>query len=299
MSDKLPLAIQKAVRQYAPIQSDGLIFYPVLVEEIDEYLTAQPALTAMQQAFPVRYVSMPLLSAYYGMEYEAQIKGEESEGLFFRALLILALSLRLGQGRDVMERVRLFKLIVDPQHPERLKSLKFQFNGEEICEITPIAFQRIRPIIAAQNGAELISEDANPDLVQAENDLADIKSPKLDVKIDNIIDTLSLVTGKDESEILQWPVAKLFRMRSALERMTEHVMCGIAEGGGASWKKGNPYPSLFFDRAKDETVGLMPLESFANGAGVGAIQNNTAADGQAPDLAAIAKGVKDFDNFYR
>ena len=297
---ELPLSIQKAVRQYAPIQTDGLIFYPVLVDEIDEYLIAKPSLTVMQQAFPVRFVSMPLLSAFYAMEYEAQLANEESSGMFYRALLMLALSLRLGQGKDATERVRAFQIIVDPEKPERLKMLRFRFNGEEICELTPMAYQRIRPIIAAQNGAELISEDANPELVQAEQDLAEIKAPKLDVKIENIIDTLVLYTGKDEGEILKWPVAKLFRLRDALERTVEHVVCGIAEGGGASWKKGNPYPSLFFDRLRDENMGLMPLESFANGAGVGAIQNQAAGGAEmAPDIAAIAKGVKDFDNFYR
>ena len=298
---ELPLSIKRAVRQYAPIQTDGLIFYPVLVDEIDEYLIAKPALTVMQQAFPVRLVSMPLLSAMYAIEYDAELAAnEEFAGLFYRALLMLALSLRLGQGKDAEERVRAFQIIVDPQKPERLKALRFRFNGEEICELTPMAFQRIRPIIAAQNGAELISEDANPELVQAEQDLAEIKAPKLDVKIENIIDTLVLFTGKDESEILKWPVAKLFRLRDALERSVEHVVCGIAEGGGAQWKKGNPYPSLFFDRLRDENMGLMPLESFANGAGVGAIQNQAAGGvDMSPDIAAIAKGVKDFDNFYR
>lgn len=296
---ELPLSIQKAVRQYAPIQTDGLIFYPVLVDEIDEYLIAKPSLTVMQQAFPVRFLSMPLLSAFYAMEYEAQLANEESSGMFYRALLMLALSLRLGQGKDATERVRAFQIIVDPEKPERLKALRFRFNGEEICELTPMAFQRIRPIVAAQNGAELISEDANPELVQAEQDLAEIKAPKLDVKIENIIDTLVLFTGKDESEILKWPVAKLFRLRDALERSVEHVVCGIAEGGGAQWKKGNPYPSLFFDRLRDENMGLMPLESFANGAGVGAIQNQAAGGADmSPDIAAIAKGVKDFDNLY-
>lgn len=298
---ELPLAIQKAVRRYAPIKTDGLIFYPICVEELDEFLVAKPALAAMQQAFPVRYVTMPLLSAFYAMEYDAAVNGGETTGLFYRALLMLALALRLGQGMDATERVRRFQILVSPDKPDKLVSLKFQLNGEETCTLSPVAFQRIRPILAAQNGVELVSDDANPELIQAEQDLAEAKSPKLEIKPENIIDTLSLVTGKDEDEIYKWPVAKLFRMRDAFERIVEHAVCGIAEGGGASWKKGNPYPSLFFDRAKDELIGLMSIESFANGAGVEAIKNNTAADGgaNAPDLAAIAKGVKDFDNFYR
>lgn len=270
---KLPLHIQKAIRTYQPIETEGLTFWPILVSEYHEYLTAKPAIEIMQQALPVRWLSMPLLSALYGMDFEAFQKGEPRVGLFSRCLLFLALSLRLGKGREVAERTKLFTILVDAEDPGQLKALRFTGDDGEEKEITPIMFQRLRPILAIQNGIELASEDANPDLVEAERDLAEMNGPELEVSLDSLFSTIAAMAGIDEAEIDDWPILKLNRRQKAYSRVLNYVVCGIGEAQGTKWKGGNPYPSPFYDKVRNGSSGAMRLEEFAGGAGVRAVQN--------------------------
>lgn len=270
---KLPLHIQKAIRTYQPIETEGLTFWPILVREYHEFLTAKPAIEIMQQALPVRWLSMPLLSALYGMDFEAFQKGEPRVGLFSRCLLFLALSLRLGKGSEVAERTKLFTIIVDAEDPSQLKALRFTGDDGEEKEITPIMFQRLRPILAIQNGIELASEDANPDLVEAERDLAEMNGPELDVSLDSLFSTVAAMAGIDEAEIDDWPILKLNRRQKAYSRVLNYVICGIGEAQGTKWKGGNPYPSPFYDKVRGDSAGAVRLEQFAGGAGVRAVQN--------------------------
>lgn len=269
----LPLHIQKAIRTYQPIETEGLTFWPILASEYHEFLTAKPAIEVMQQALPVRWLSMPLLSAFYGMDFEAFQKGEPRVGLFSRCLLFLALSLRLGKGREVAERTKLFTILVDAEDPGQLKALRFTGDDGEEKEITPIMFQRLRPILAIQNGIELASEDANPDLVEAERDLAEMNGPELEVSLDSLFSTIAAMAGIDEAEIDDWPILKLNRRQKAYSRVLNYVVCGIGEAQGTKWKGGNPYPSPFYDKVRNGSSGAMRLEEFAGGAGVRAVQN--------------------------
>lgn len=271
---KLPLHIQKAIRTYQPIETEGLTFWPILAREYHEFLTAKPALEVMQQAFPVRWLSMPLLSAFYGMDFEAFQKGEPRVGLLSRCLLFLALSLRLGEsGDEIASRIKHFTLIADSNDPSQLKALRFIDSEGEEKEITPLMFHRLRPILAAQNGIELVSEDANPDLVEAEQDLAEMNGPKLDVSLDSLFSTIAAMAGIDEAEIDNWPILKLSRRQKAYSRVLNYIICGIGEAQGTKWKGGNPYPSPFYDKVRGDSSGVMRLEDFAGGAGVRAVQN--------------------------
>lgn len=270
---KLPLQIQKAIRTYQPVVFEGLTFWPIQVREYHEFSTAKPAIEILQQALPVRWLSMPLLSALYEMDFEAFQKGEPRVGLFSRCLLFLALSLRLGKGKEVAERTKLFTLIVDADNPGQLKALRFMGDDGEEKEITPVMFHRLRPILAAQNGIELASDDANPDLVEAERDLAEMNGPKLDVSLDSLFSTIAAMAGIDEAEIDDWPILKLNRRQKAYSRILNFMICGVGEAQGAKWKGGNPFPSPFYDKVRDGSSGAIRLEEFAGGAGVRAVQN--------------------------
>ena len=85
--------IKRAADRYEPIETAGLTLWPIRVCEQEEFEMARPAIDVIQQALPVRYAVMPLLTAYWVMDLESMERGEEPVGLFNRALAFLALAL--------------------------------------------------------------------------------------------------------------------------------------------------------------------------------------------------------------
>lgn len=271
---ELPLSIKQAIRKYEPIVTDGITLYPVRVWQYEDFAIAKPALEVLQQSLPVAMMRIPLLSALYQMDFESAIRGETPTGLFSRALLILALSLRLGEGQETAARMNMFRIVADHEKPEHLIALRYVNSEGETKEISPALFQKLRPIIAAQNGVKLESDMADPDLVQAEKDLAEMNGVSLCANIEDLVSALAITSGQEESDIYDWAILKLVNRQRSFQRILDYMICGIGQVNGTSWKGGNPHPSPFFDKAEDGGFGShMALGDFAGGAGERAIAN--------------------------
>lgn len=269
---ELPFSIKRAANRYETIEIEGIELRPVLVKEYDNFLIARPALEVLQQSFPVRFLRMPLLSALYQMDFESASNGEIPTGLFSRALLCLALSLRLGEGMDMATRLGMFQVVADREKPEELIGLRFVDGDGQTKEISPTLFQRIRPIIAAQNGVKIESDKADPDLVQAEKDLAEMNGVSLNATVEDLISGIAALSGTDEREIDEWPILKLDRRRLSFQRILDYMICGFGQVNGTTWKGGNPHPSPFFDRSEYGQFGAhLALGDFAGGAGERAV----------------------------
>lgn len=275
--NQLPLHIQKAIRTYKPIEADGITLFPIPVREYNEYLMARPALEVLHQSLPVAMLRIPLLAALYRMDYEATQNGEPITGLFASALMGLALALRLGQGQNPQKRIEQFQVVVDRDAPETLIGVRCVLGGEEIITITPAQYQTLRPIIAAQNGVRLESDMADPDLVQAEKDINEMNSPKLDAHLEDLISAVSALSGVDEEEIEDWPILKLERREQTYRRILDYLVCGIGQVNGTTWKGGNPTPHPFYARSKDGGLGAhVALDTFAGGRGKAAVDQQMA-----------------------
>ena len=279
----IPLNIREAIYTYRPVEMEGLRLYPITVREYELLQNARPAIDFLQQSLPVRYLSVPLLSAYYAMDVESFENDEPSNGLFPRALLFLVLALRYRPDDPVEERVRSFasKILVSSEDHTVLKGIAFEIDGEEY-KITPVQFQRLRPILAAQNGIELESEDANPELVEAERDIAEMSGPELDHNIHSLISSIATFGGVDEAEIYDWPVLKLYRRKESYERALYFLVYGFASANGAQFKGGNPVPSPFYKRVDTESSSLIDMSSFTGGR-----QVTVSEGGAPPDLTPI------------
>lgn len=274
---ELPRKIKKLVNRYKPIETEGLTLYPIKVENYEEYIISQRALGFAAQSLPVDYMSIPLLSAFYKMDYLDAVNSGRQSGLFASAILGLVLALRLNQdGEEVGEMLKIASFVVDRNDESKLLHIRFVPHGEKKEEIviTPIQYSRLRPIIAAQNGIEIPDELDNPELLQAERDLADIKAPNLNFKVENLIQSAAALTGTDEEEIYNWSVLKLSRCLSSYKRIIDYMVCGIGESQGTKWKGGNPQPHPWFDRAKEGSSALIPVGQFMGGAGLSAIENS-------------------------
>lgn len=272
-NENLSFEIRKSIRKYEPIEVDGLTLYPITVERYEEFLWARKSLDFLQQSLPVNLMSLPLLSAYYRMDIQAVEHGENGTGLFTASLLLLGLALRLMPHGNVEQIVHRFQPVADRNDPTRLKCLRFLVNGEELHEITPIQFTKLRPIIAAQNGVELESADANPELLEADRDLAVKNSMNLDMSVEAMMSAAALITGKDEDEIMDWAILKLNNRLTTAHTIMDYIICGIGEAQGTTWKGGNPTPHPWFEKAKNKDGGLIAIERFANGQGIQAIRN--------------------------
>lgn len=274
--NELPRHIQESVRKYKPIVQDGHALFPVLVSEYTEFLMARPALEVMQQSFPVAMLRMPLLSALYQMDFDAVVSGKTPTGLFSRARLVLALSLRLGAGKEIAERIEMLQVVVDRRNPRKLISLRYTNKDGDEKEILPGQYRELRRIIAAQNGVKLESDDANPDIVKAKKDMASSGGLELDMNVDDLVSAISALTQIDESKIYDWPILKLDKQRTAWERILTYMVCGIGEASGATWKHGNPVPHPFFQRISDGGI-FSPLGSESGGTKVPEVISESAA----------------------
>lgn len=281
MKNNLPLAIQKAVCNYEEIQTDGLTMYPITMREYDEWQIARAAIEALQQSFPVRFMSVPLLEAYFQMDVILPAMGEgKPTGLLGCALLALSLTLRIGCGLAPDKRIAVWSPAVDRKGDKlRLKSFRAMLNGEEIIEITPVLFQRLRPIIAAQNGAELESDEANPELVRAEREIAAQGHTTLDIDADRRMSYVAAKLHMRKRDFLDWPIREF---EDAADVLTQEVMFSAfaaAAAMGGFGDKGNPVPHPYYRKANEESS-HMALSSFAGGEGLKAVAR--ASSGKEP-----------------
>lgn len=271
----LPRHIQRCIDRYEPVETDGLTLYPVRVEEYEDFLLARPALDFLQQSLPVALMSVPILQAFYAMDIESVQDSQSPTGLLGSSLLLLALALRIGEEEEPEKRIRRFQIIPHPDDPKRLKYLYFTVDGEEIHTVTPASFQRLRPVLAAQNGVEILPDDTNPELLQAERDVLMKHSMNLDTSMESLVSGVAALSGVEEAEVYTWPILKLQNRQSALRRVLDYVVCGIGEASGTTWKNGNPCPHPFFDRVKEGSLGTIGLDTYLGGAGARAVRAQT------------------------
>ena len=269
----VPKRIQRQILRYEPVTTEGICLYPIRVDEYEEFAIAKPAVEFLHQSLPVALMGMPILQAYYRMDAESIRDDQYPTGLFSRSILFLVLALRRGEGMEAEQRMRLIRPRIDPANPMKLKSLVFSPDGEEICEISPAKFQRLRPILAAQNGLAIPDEDANPELIRAEEELRRKNAPELDGALDTLVSGVAALSGADESEIYGWPIAKLMNRQRSFQRFFDYFICGVGEAQGTKWKKGNPTPSPFFDRKKTGSAAKVSLSEFAGGGAASAVQD--------------------------
>ena len=284
--NELPMSIKKAAARYKPIEANGLTLYPVLVREYETFLIARPALEVMHQSLPVAMMRIPLLSALYQLDYEAVIGGRQHSGLFFRALIALALSLRLGEDKPLDSLAESFQILISPEDPTKLLGLRFTDGNGDTKVINPADYALLRQIIAVQNGVKIESDKANPDIVRAEKLRAESDGIQLDTNLDDWISAVSALTGVSEDEIDSWPILRFQRRSESFRRILDYLVCGIGECSGmVSWKNGNPHPHPFFNRISEGSGILKALGGSADG-------KPKAAPEAAIELADISNQLK-------
>ena len=101
------------IRRGEAITESELVFYPITMDYYDEFIRCKDAIILRQASFPVRYLSMDYLSALFAMEIDGIGLEHANAGMFYRAMLMLHLSLRIGFDIDVLNKSINVKTVKD------------------------------------------------------------------------------------------------------------------------------------------------------------------------------------------
>lgn len=259
---ELPIAIQDRIDRYMPITAEGLTLWPVTVKQARQFSTARIALDIVVQSLPVALLSMPLMDAFYQLDNEEMEQTGTMRGLLASTVLLLALSLRLGDTAKpelLADRVRIFP---DEQREGRIREIVFLTDDGMPLRVTPRTFQKIRPLIAAQNGVEMPSVTANPEILQMERLKAQKELNDMDPRLTDKIIFVAQSCGISEEEIWDWPILKLERHAASASRRLDYLAVQIATlSGFSTFKDGNPVPSPYFARKRR---GLQSVQKLGN-----------------------------------
>lgn len=250
------------------IEIDGFTLYPITMKHYTAFLAAKNALLIRQGSLPAEYAVMRYLQALFAMDYDAVKKEQRPLGFLGSLMAFLALALRYPV--DAM--VRSMKIKTAENDARRLVSIEVRV-GEVLLHLTPATFDRMRPVLAEQNGLSLPDEAENIDLVEAEADIA--ASGASGVVFDPRTEIASVARDqrKRVSELMEYTIREYTELKAAIERDKLFTIYRTAElSGMVKFGKGNPVPSWCYDR-KDAHSSMIAMADFMAGPGSVAAQH--------------------------
>ena len=245
-----------------PIEIEGFTLYPITMRDYRRFEAAKPAILIRQGSLPVKYAIMSYLKALYAMDYDAFKEAGMPLGFITGIITMFALSMRF----PVDALLKQTKIEVSEQDERDLRCLVFN-TGDMYLRLTPETFDRLRPILAAQNGLELPDETENIDLVEAEMDIAAQDSAGVSPDFRSLLASVARDQRRRTSEFLDWTIREFFELRDAIEREKMFTILKMAEySGNVKFKDGNPCPSWCYDR-KEKAGSMIAMSEFMSGPG--------------------------------
>lgn len=243
-----------AILKYEPIELNGLVYYPIKVADYEKWQACKPVLTMRQGTLPAVYACMTFLECVWALYYDAMGQEIPQGKLWIRLAQLMFLSLRLSD-EDMIQPIG------DPSDPRTITALRITKNGEQ-HDIGAFDFAQVRKLIADQNGAELPDEAANPDLIEAAQDM-NRSNTRLKDDLGDMLTSVSSVRNIRRADILEWTVKEFDDEVRAINRRFGFFLASIAESQGAKFPKGNPHPTWILEKDKDEYAGLISLEKLS------------------------------------
>lgn len=249
----------EAIDKDEPITIEGFTLYPILMSDYRRFMAARSVLLIRQGSLPAEYAVMRYLNALYAMDYDAVKETGKPAGFIAGALEMLAMAMRF----PVSAFVRRTMIRTSPQDGRRLEALDIR-AGEAILHLTPAVFDRLRPIIAEQNGLELPDESENADLVEAEEDIAAANALTAATAYD--INAELAAVARDQrirrAELMDYTIKEYTELKAAIERDKLFTIYKTAElSGTVKFTKGNPVPSWCYDR-REKANSMIPMAQF-------------------------------------
>ena len=260
--------ILRAAKSGNPIRYRSLYIYPLTVNDYELLWGCESALTIRMSTLPVTYAmkSYPEALFYIAMigknvEVNGEIVARPSDWGRFMSLLCASCKIPL----DAMKACIVFN--VDNQDKTRLRSVSIRqiAENEESVELLDLNdLSTIRRIIAEMNGRKLPDESENAELAQAEMDMRSSGTTSLDFNLDSLLASVARDQRVRIKDLYEWTIYEFELIRSAIDRERKFTVFGIGENSGMiKFPKGNPYPSIFFDKPAGIS-GVIDASEFTN-----------------------------------
>lgn len=265
--------IMRSAKSGEPIRFKTLYLYPLTVKDYELLWSCESALTIRMATLPVTYAIMRYPEALFAIAIDGKdvvvngdVVARANDWLRFLMLLCASLRIPLEQMRNAIG------FNVDKNDKRRLAfvTVKQFMETEENLEALDVSdLISLREIIAMLNGRKLPDESENAELAQADIDIRSQSGIRLDINLDSLLASVARDQRIRIKDLLPWTIYEFELIRSAIERERRFTVYGIGENSGmVKFPKGNPFPSIFFDKPAESSAVISASEftSRINGA---------------------------------
>ena len=265
--------IMRSAKSGEPIRFKTLYLYPLTVKDYELLWSCESALSIRMATLPVTYAIMRYPEALFAIAIDGKdvvVNGEvvarANDWLRFLMLLCASLRIPLEQMRNAIG------FNVDKNDKRRLAfvTVKQFTETEENLEALDVSdLIALREIMAKLNGRKLPDESENAELAQADIDIRSQSGIRLDINLDSLLASVARDQRVRIKDLLPWTIYEFELIRSAIERERRFTVYGIGENSGmVKFPKGNPFPSIFFDKPAESSAVISASEftSRINGA---------------------------------
>lgn len=265
--------IMRSAKSGEPIRFKTLYLYPLTVKDYELLWSCESALTIRMATLPVTYAIMRYPEALFAIAIDGKdvvvngdVVARANDWLRFLMLICASLRIPLEQMRNAIG------FNVDKNDKRRLAfvTVKQFMETEENLEALDVSdLLELREIIAKLNGRKLPDESENAELAQADVDIRSQSGIRLDINLDSLLASVARDQRIRIKDLLPWTIYEFELIRSAIERERRFTVYGIGENSGmVKFPKGNPFPSIFFDKPAESSAVISASEftSRINGA---------------------------------
>lgn len=257
--------IMRSAKSGEPIKFKTLYIYPLTVNDYELLWSCESALTIRMATLPVTYAIMRYPEALFAIAIDGKdvvvngdVVARANDWLRFLMLLCASLRIPLEQMRNVIG------FNVDSNDKRRLAFVtvtQFMETGENYEALDVSDLIALRELIAKLNGRKLPDESENAELAQADIDIRSQSGIRLDINLDSLLASVARDQRIRIKDLLPWTIYEFELIRSAIERERRFTVYGIGENSGmVKFPKGNPFPSIFFDKPAESSAVISASE---------------------------------------
>ena len=257
--------IQRCAKSGEPIRFKRLYVYPLTVKDYELLWGCESALLLRMATLPVTYAIKSYPEALFAIAIDGKdvvvngdVVAKADDWLRFMMLLCASFRIPLQHMRNC------FSFNVDRNDKRKLVSIsvtQFMETEENLEALDVSDLIGLREIIAKLNGRKLPDESENAELAQADADIRSQSGIRLDINLDSLLASVARDQRVRIKDLFSWTIYEFELIRAAIERERRFTVYGIGENSGmVKFPKGNPFPSIFFDKPAESAAVISASE---------------------------------------